>query len=76
MNICVLAGSLEQFSRWTHDNHKLIYRALQRGGGAVYGESIDRIMGYEFFEVVTTGTFWDRPDANSLYWAAKQRLRS
>lgn len=62
--VVVLAGNHEQFHFMEKDDRKTYY----------YVDRPEKLYSLRYDEVVTTGTFWDRPDSNDLYKEATYRL--
>lgn len=69
----VLTGNYRQFRDYCHENH-LDYRRQ-----AVYVCSVEdvlrKVQGFRYSEedVITTGTFWDRPWAEAVHWEVMHR---
>jgi len=71
--IIVLAGSHEQFQVY------LSRARRDRETEYVYGGNAHSLMGKVAYDVVTYGTFWERPDASGLFnlaELAKERYKN
>lgn len=68
--ILVLAGNRQQFEEYVY-THFPPLNTLPYGSDPyeafVYGDSRKCMLGIDFDEVITTGTFWERQDASDLY---------
>ena len=63
--VAVLAGNMEEYTRSKqHQDLRFIFIP-----------SREKLMGREFANVITIGTFWDRKDASEFYELAKTRIR-
>lgn len=69
--ICVLAGTEVEWQNWLQE-----HPAHTRNAHVMplfYGDSSETILKYGVVMIITTGTFWDRPDSVHLYKTADSR---
>ena len=67
--IIILAGNYGQFKECvSHFSTPLQNKCI-------YGSSPEKIYGFEVGEIISTGTFWDRKDADRLWEIVQSRVR-